>query len=80
MKKHFLTIFLLVLATVAFVLYFCVDKENQIYFNIVSFLSPTIAALIEVTLAIWTDKENELRDQKLESHDKLHHWRKLTKE
>lgn len=79
MKKHFLTILLLVLATVAFVLYFCVNKENQIYFNTVSFLSPTVAALIEVALAIRTDKENELRDQKLESHDRLHHWRKLAK-
>ena len=80
MRKHIVTIIFLLVAAVTFVLRFIVEEQWQDYCDIFAFALPTTAALIEVYLAMRTDKDNEIRDtvlNDLQEHDKCHYWRDL---
>lgn len=77
MKKHIVTFFLLLFSTIAFILSFYVKDIFQKYCDIVAFVFPTIATVIEVVLSLKTDKENVLRDKKLALHEDSLTWKEF---
>ena len=66
MKKHFITIILLIFATVAFVQIFFVKDNFQIYCTIASFVLPVLAAGLETYFSMKSEKEiKELRENQM---------------
>lgn len=51
MKTHIVTIFLLVLATLAFVLRFYVGDGYMVVCDVIAFALPTLAAIVEIVLS-----------------------------
>jgi len=74
MRKHTITVILLALAAFSFAAHFFVGDALRNCCDIVAFLFPTLAALIEIHFAIKTDRENEARDKKWKSHDDSLEW------
>lgn len=68
MKKHIITIVLLILAAIAFVLSLYFEQEKRFYCDVVAFLFPTIAALVEIILAEKSGKVMEKEIKKLKNN------------
>lgn len=57
MKKHLITLILLLLGAFAFSIgYYCAEKHHA-YWDMAAFVFPTFAALLEVFFAMKSDKE-----------------------
>lgn len=56
MKRHIFPIILLMAALVFFILSLCLGEERNILFNIITFALPMLAAVIEIIIAVSSDK------------------------
>lgn len=65
MKRHLITTILLVLAIVAFTMRFFVKEEWQNYYDIATFILPTVAALIEIVISVKSGMATEENIRKL---------------
>ena len=73
MKHHILTFIFLILATIAFALRFHVSDYWQNYCDILSYVFPTIATVIEIVMSERSSKKTEkqiknLKDNQLSVH------------
>ncbi len=67
-KRHLITFILLLLAVVAFTLRFFIEKECQNFCDIIAFVFPTFAAVIEIFLSEKNGKVAEVKIKKLEDN------------
>ena len=73
MKHHILTFIFLILATIAFALRFHVSEYLQNYCDILAYVFPTVATIIEIVLAERSSKKTKnqikyLNDNQLSVH------------
>ena len=59
MKRHLLTIILLLLAAIAFVMRFSVVVKWQVCCDLIAFALPTLAALVEIFISEKSGREIE---------------------
>ena len=68
MKNHIISIILLLLAAVAFVFRFLLKEKWQIYCDIIAFVLPTVAALVEIYLSEKRGKETEVEMKRIKEN------------
>lgn len=68
MRRHLLTIILLLFATIAFVLRFCVVVKWQFYFDIATFALPTFASIVEIYVSEKNGKKNAAEIRKMKKN------------
>ena len=67
-RRHIVTILLLVIAVVAFTMRFFMEERWQNYCDIASFVLPTVAALVKIVISEKSGKVLEKKIQKLKDN------------